>query len=278
MSQFGGLVQEGFSLKISGPDEARIYYTHDGSDPRVSGGKFSQSVLLDESNPTRLVVSETAIFEEDWHQLNFDDSSWMGGRGGVGYELAPSVYHDLINTAVPEMMGVSRSALIRIPFEVTPDQLSATGSLNLKMRYDDGFVAYLNGVRIASANAPSDLSWNSGAVRNHPDNLAVEQESFDVSSHLDQLKVGGNLLSIHGLNDGVNSSDFLISPQLIAGGSEFLAPSALLYKDQVTITSSGPLKARSLIGNQWSALTETVFAVGIPASSETLVILSLIHI
>ena len=277
LSQFGGLVQEGFSLKISGPDEAKIYYTQDGSDPRISGGKFSQSVLLDESNPTRLVVSETSIFEDDWHQLNFDDSSWVDGRGGVGYELAPSVYHDLIGTAVPEMMGVGRSALIRIPFEVTPDQLSATGSLNLKMRYDDGFVAYLNGVRIASANAPSDLSWNSGAVRSHPDNLAVEQESFDVSSHLDQLKVGGNLFSIHGLNDEVNSSDFLISPQLIAGGSDFLAPSALLYKDQVTITSSGPLKARSLIGNQWSALTETVFAVGVPASPETLVISEIMY-
>lgn len=200
-----------------------------------------------------------------------------GGRGGIGYELAPSVYHDLIGTAVPEMMGVSSSALIRIPFEVSADELSVARSLNLKMRFDDGFVAYLNGVRIASANAPVDLSWNSGAVDGHPDNLAVEQESFDVSAHLDQLKVGGNLLSIHGLNDGVNSSDFLISAQLIAEGSESLSPSALHYKDAVVITSSGPLKARSLIGNQWSALTETVFAAGIPASPETLVISEIMY-
>ncbi|MDA7897129.1 lamin tail domain-containing protein, partial [Akkermansiaceae bacterium] len=114
-------------------------------------------------------------------------------------------------------------------------------------------------------------------VDGHPDNLAVEQESFDVSAHLDQMKVGGNLLSIHGLNDGVNSSDFLISAQLIAGGSESLAPSALRYKEEVMITSSGPLKARSLIGDQWSALTETVFAVGIPASPETLVISEIMY-
>lgn len=277
LSQFGGLVEEGFPLKISAPGEARIYYTLDGSDPRIGGGKASETILLDESDPTRFVVSEPTIFEESWRQLNFDDSSWVGGRGGVGYELAPSVYHGLIGTTVPKMMGAGRSALIRIPFELSADQLSATGSLNLKMRYDDGFVAYLNGIQIASANAPSDLSWNSGAVRGHPDNLAVEQESFDISPHLDQLKVGGNLLSIHGLNDGVNSSDFLISSQLIGGGSEFLAPSALRYKDQVTITSSGTLKARSLMGNQWSALTEAVFAVGVPASSETLVISEIMY-
>ena len=277
LSQFGGLVEEGFPLKMSGPDEAKIYYTLDGSDPRVGGGKVSETILLDESDPTRLVVSEPSTFEAGWRQLGFDDSSWVGGQGGVGYELAPSVYRDLIGTAVSGMMGVSRSALIRIPFEVSADQLSATGSLNLKMRYDDGFVAYLNGVQIASANAPVDLSWNSGAIRGHPDNLALEQESFDVSSHFDQLKVGGNLLAIHGLNDGVNSSDFLISPQLIAGGSESLAPSALRYKEEVMITSSGPLKARSLIGDQWSALTETVFAVGIPVSPETLVISEIMY-
>ena len=64
---------------------------------------------------------------------------------------------------------------------------------------------------------------------------------------------------------------------MIAGESEFLAPSALHYKDEVIITSSGPLKARSLIGNQWSALAETVFAVGIPASPETLVISEIMY-
>ncbi|MDB4700432.1 lamin tail domain-containing protein [Akkermansiaceae bacterium] len=277
LSQFGGLIEEGFPLQLSGPDEAAIYYTLDGSDPRVSGGEVSGTILLDESNPTRFTVSEPSIFEAGWRQFSFDDSSWGGGRGGIGYELAPSVYRDLIGTAVPEMMGVSRSALIRIPFEVSADELSVAGSLNLKMRFDDGFVAYLNGVQIASANAPANLSWNSGAVDGHPDNLAVEQESFDVSAHLDQMKVGGNLLSIHGLNDGVNSSDFLISAQLIAGGSESLAPSALRYKEEVMITSSGPLKARSLIGGQWSALTETVFAVGIPASPETLVISEIMY-
>ena len=56
-----------------------------------------------------------------------------------------------------------------------------------------------------------------------------------------------------------------------------MAPSALRYKEEVMITSSGPLKARSLIGGQWSALTETVFAVGIPASPETLVISEIMY-
>jgi hypothetical protein len=62
------------------------------------------------------------------------------------------------------MFGQRSSAYLRIPFTVGP-----TGrfeNLRLKMRYDDGFVAWLNGVRVASANAPQSLAWNALAVTN----------------------------------------------------------------------------------------------------------------
>ena len=38
---------------------------------------------------------------------------------------------------------------------------SAFDALLLNMRYDDGFVAYLNGVEVARRNAPASLAYNS---------------------------------------------------------------------------------------------------------------------
>ena len=57
--------------------------------------------------------------------------------------------------------GRTRLSYIRLPFLVDdPDQFDY---LRLDMMYDDGFVAYLNGVKVAYANAPDTLAWNSKA-------------------------------------------------------------------------------------------------------------------
>ncbi|MBQ97517.1 MAG: hypothetical protein CMP30_05905 [Roseibacillus sp.] len=84
------------------------------------------------------------------------------------------------------------------------------------MKYDDGFVAYLNGVRVASANAPGQLNSSSAASSNNSDARALEFEQFDLSSFISLLNDGSNILAIHGLNDGATSSDFIILPRLIA--------------------------------------------------------------
>ncbi len=55
------------------------------------------------------------------------------------------------------MRGINATAYIRIPF--TAVNPTSYESLVLKMRYDDGFVAYLNGVQVARRNAPSNLGF-----------------------------------------------------------------------------------------------------------------------
>ena len=47
-------------------------------------------------------------------------------------------------------MANRTSCYIRIPFEVDADDLAGWNFMTLQMRYDDGFVAYLNGTQIAS--------------------------------------------------------------------------------------------------------------------------------
>ena len=73
------------------------------------------------------------------------------------------------------MSGINSSAYLRLPFTVT--NAAAISSLTLRVRYDDGFAACLNGALVASANAPATLDWDSSATNWHSTaercNLAV---------------------------------------------------------------------------------------------------------
>ena len=82
------------------------------------------------------------------------------------------------------MSGVNASAYIRIPFGIAYPGDIAT--LMLRMKYDDGFVAYLNGVEVARRNAPgtagTPLAWNAAANAEHIPNEAVIFEDIDISA------------------------------------------------------------------------------------------------
>ncbi|MGJ8697638.1 MAG: lamin tail domain-containing protein [Verrucomicrobiaceae bacterium] len=134
-----------------------------------------------------------------------------------------SLIEDDIET---EAHNTNASAFVRIPFDVTDTSVFA--ALDLQMRYDAGFVAYLNGTEVARQNAPASPAWNSAATTER-DNLEVlEFETINLNSDLGLLTNGTNVLAIHMLNSAAGDQDFLITPRLIAGqsntnGAGFLA-------------------------------------------------------
>ncbi|MDD8047115.1 MAG: lamin tail domain-containing protein, partial [Verrucomicrobiota bacterium] len=111
------------------------------------------------------------------------------------------------------MLGSATSAYLRFPFQV--DSPLAIQSLDLKMQYDDGFVAYLNGTEVARSNAPTPPAWNSTALQPRPNELGVVPEVFSLSGRLDLLRPGLNVLAVHGLNITADDVDFLVHPQLV---------------------------------------------------------------
>ena len=157
------------------------------------------------------------------------DLSGTGGQGNAdetdvlslgevvvtGSTAAPLTYKSIVRTDLQApMQGINASALLRVPFLVVLDDLPVLDSLTLRMKYDDGFTAYLNGVKIAEANAPSSLSWNSSATAEHADAAAVQFEEFDLTGHTDLLQDGINVLAIQGLNRTAADDDFLLLPEL----------------------------------------------------------------
>ena len=127
--------------------------------------------------------------------------------------LAPLIVSDLGSS----MRNVNASALIRIPFTVSDPENSNV--LELRMRYDDGFVAWLNGTEIARRNAPDGASpvYNAAATASRAGGRSFTAEVIDVSRYAALLTVGTNVLAIQGMNAGSGDADFFIEPELVTG-------------------------------------------------------------
>ncbi len=180
--------------------------------------------LVKEASDKRVLVP-TGPIGDDWSGIEFDDTSWLlcsGGPGGVGYETN-SGYESLLSLDLEDQMhgtGGNNTCYIRIPFVVDAKTLAGIDGLTLKMRYDDAFVACLNGVEAARRNFTGTPAWDSSA--DHSGESATDDfdEYIDLSPFLAELKAGVNVLAIQGMNSDTSSSDFLISVVLEATKTE----------------------------------------------------------
>jgi len=262
----GGSILTNNMLSMTAPT-GTILYSLDGSDPRLPGVTQQATTLVPENADKRVLVPTGSISDNWKGGGTFSDQSWSGctgNPGGVGYERS-SGYQQFISLDVQDQMYASKTTCyIRIPFTINSNP-NEFNSITLNIRYDDGFIAYLNGVEVARRNINGTPNWNSYASSIHTDSAAVLFESVDISSFRSTLKQGDNLLAIHGLNASTTSSDFLISAELSASGggsAGSVLPGVIEYTGPVKLTQSVKVKARVLSGNSWSALNEAVYAVG----------------
>ncbi len=145
-------------------------------------------------------------------QSSFNSNFHLVGdttNGGLGVVGSSSLVSTNLSSA---MQGVNATALVRIPFSVADP--SAITQLTLLMNYDDGFIAYLNGNLVASANAPASPAWNSTATAAHGWSQALTTQSFNLANYQGDLVSGANVLAIQGLNITAGDPDFLLLPQL----------------------------------------------------------------
>ncbi len=269
--QNGGYISAGDTLTMS--DHGRvveIHYTMDGSDPQWTNTEpvYPLGTTLVAESAAKRVIVPTRDPGDTWKNgTGFYDGGWLsssGSPGGVGYNIG-SGYEGLISLDLVRLMyGRNATCYIRIPFTFGGNPADFK-SLILNIRYDDGFIAYLNGTEIARRNFDGTPAWNSSAVAGRPDSEAVQLESIDVSAFLGTLQRGDNLLAIHGLNLSATDVDFLISAELVADTSDPAdapPPPTTQYTGPITLTATTNIKARTLGGTTWSALSEAVFAVG----------------
>ncbi len=144
----------------------------------------------------------TANPPSDWSSSSFDDSGWISAQGGIGYGDGDDV------TLVPD---TTSSFYYRKVFTVT--DITKLDSAILSMDYDDGFIAFLNGVEIArSYNMPGGaVNFDTYTTTDHEAVMydGGNPDVFPVSkSELNALLVNGeNVLAIEIHNINPPSSD-----------------------------------------------------------------------
>ena len=218
------LTAGGEDLALVRPDGSTVAdsYSYPQQFANVSYGRTADvslqttgTELISENAGARALIPADGSLGLAWTSLEFDDSAWWQGQTGVGFD-----YGALVRLDVSSMRNRNKTVYIRIAFEVA--DASAVATLTLRMRYEDGFVAYLNGQPVASANAPQpdQLQWNSGATASRLDEVAVEFEDFDISARKDLIRTGRNVLAVQGLNVTLSSSDLLVLPVLVASKTE----------------------------------------------------------
>jgi len=274
VQQHGGHLSTGDTLTLTNRGRFQtIHYTLDGSDPRPQETpqpiSITNTVIVAEHADKRALVPAQPV-SDNWKGGGFfDDSAWLrgtGGPGGVGFERRRSqTYTGLISLNVEEQMHLKiATCYIRIPFlfDGIPE---AFNTMTLRIKYNDGFVAYLNGTQVGGRNFSGTPTWNSHADNKRSDSAALQFEDVDISTSLSDLQHGSNILAIHGLNSSPLDQEFFISAELLAGVVETNSSSqanSFRFAGPITLPHSVTVKARTLTGQTWSALTEATFSVG----------------
>ena len=189
---------------------------------RGSGGA-SAEIFVEEGDAARVFVPSQPL--PGWQDVGFNDSGWIPSTTGIGYDTRGD-YNPFLGEGSAAlqaaMLEVNATVYIRIPFTVA--NAAGISDLALNIRWEDGFIAYLNGVEIHRERAPANAQWNSAT-----DPAVARDEDDAIGLDVFPLPQGGvvqgdNVLAIQGLNQRARSTDLLISPRLVGARSDFSSP------------------------------------------------------
>ena len=138
-----------------------------------------------------------------------------GGATPLGIDdLNPLIGTDLAGV----MRNQNASAYVRAPFVLAGQP--NFDLLPLRMNYNDGFVCWLNGTEVGRRNAPAPILFDSKATAQLSHDDSRRAEEIDLSSFVNLLHAGTNVLAIQGLNFSASDPDFLVMPELLTGHSQ----------------------------------------------------------
>ncbi len=183
---------------ITVPPQGHVFVWASGEDTGGGGNHYETAVFP--SDTWSYLVPDT---EPDgaWRSTGFDDSGWNTGTGGFGYADGD----DGTTIVAPYSVYMRRT--------FTLENAAQVQALVLHMDYDDGFVAYLNGVEIARAGIGTEgipPAWNdlsSGHEANGYQGIPVDAWTPDAVVWAGALQAGENVLAVQVHNSDPGSSD-----------------------------------------------------------------------
>ncbi|MBN2317013.1 MAG: lamin tail domain-containing protein, partial [Sedimentisphaerales bacterium] len=154
----------------------------------------------------------------DWTEIDFQDNpirtAWIEGPSGYGYSSEADELQ-YIGTQTNDMSGNYISIYARFPFTLSYSRIASFSQLHAEVHYDDDYILYLNGTRVAASDG---LSGNPPAY-NQSGGSATDPAPvlIDLTNRLNLLVHGTNVLAMQVHNASLSgSSDCFASPILRA--------------------------------------------------------------
>ncbi len=166
--------------------------------------------IIDQGAQFKYIIPDMEMGDE-WKKIGFDDQSWLEGISGFGYGDAD----DATQT------GNIMSLYVRKEFTIS--NYEDLVQMVLHMDYDDGFIAYINGIEVARANLgnPGDpVAYNTPADNNYHEAriyLRYEPDTFRIHEWKNIIQQGINVLCVEVHNYSLSSSDLSCIPILSLG-------------------------------------------------------------
>ena len=294
----GGEITNGTTLAASSsaylraPSDGTIYYTTDGSDPRLEGGAPSPSAAAFAGAAPTPVTNTTAVFAAGsvwsaydwgrepladgsgraWNAEGYDpattqgDYAWTTGAGILGFSGEVSAATALSRYANHASSGTQTMTFyFRKTFTVADAATAAAiKTVSGSAIYDDGYIMYINGVEVGRGNIPAGyaVTYETGTNETGTDYIrtpAYGNFSFAVPQGV--IHEGENTIAVEVHQCHGTSSDAVWDASL----------------DYSTVTASGAaggipvpeeglaLKARVLTsGGEWSALQDVFVKSELP--------------
>jgi 3',5'-cyclic AMP phosphodiesterase CpdA len=147
--------------------------------------------------------------KDGWTQVDYDDSTWANLQAGF-----VSTFSGFPGTAEQSILQENvTSYCFRDLFTISDP--SFVQWLSLRVNYESGFVAYINGTEVARRSFPADLNpVPLGAIASV--HVRGPTETINVSSAIPNLHPGTNILAIQLHSAGTNLPSFLLVPELVA--------------------------------------------------------------
>jgi len=258
-NQHGGSVSAGFNLTMSNRG-GTIYYSMDGSDPRLPGGALhpaAQEFDNGELTVTEIPEGSEWSYLDDgsdqgtaWRGSAYDDSTWDSGPAILGYGEADVVTNVSFgsNPAQKYLTTYFRKKIL------ITNTASILGS-EIRVKRDDGAVVYLNGIEIGRSSMPTGpINYLTTASSPNDDGLGFHALNVPVNLFVE----GENVIAVEVHQSAPGSSDLRFDLELKisrpADGSSLL-----------TLNDHSLVRSRTLDGGEWSALNEAFFVVGASA-------------
>ena len=170
-------------LGLVKPDGATVAFEFAPEYPRQVAGASYGLDMADRPAPVlgasaaKRVLVPTMDLGMKWAAPEFNDSAWLAATESVGYDSNTNSPATAGPNLRDRMFGRNASVFLRAPFDVADPSFE---TLRLRLRYEDGFIAYLNGWEVARRNAPAKAQWNSAATTAQSQRAPVALvENFD---------------------------------------------------------------------------------------------------